>query len=126
MPVTVEFYNPVEENSRPVIGLTDYLIYVEKGEEVNPLSYLKNLKLYTDSYVWDPDEKEFVVDKTVMEDEEPEYEMPAISVDEISIENPVDTSVPGTYEIQYSFRNYDNIKDTSVRLIVVVEEREDK
>ena len=76
--------------------------------------------------MWDPDEKEFVVDKTVMEDEEPEYEMPAISVDEISIENPVDTSVPGTYEIQYSFRNYDNIKDTSVRLIVVVEEREDK
>lgn len=125
LPVTVEFYSASGESGRPVIQLTDYLIYVEEGETVDPLSYLKQLQLYTDVYVWDPDELEFVVD-TGSEDMDSEYETPAISIDEIKISNPVDTSVPGTYEIKYTFQNYDNSRDASVRLIVVVEEREDK
>lgn len=125
MPVTVEFYNASDE-SGVEIQLTDYLIYVKKGTMINPLSYLKQLKLYADVYVWDQYEKKFTIEASEDEDQDSDESYKSISIDNIDIDNPVDTSVPGTYEIQYSLRNYDNNKEASVRLIVVVEEREDR
>ncbi|MGM9929605.1 MAG: hypothetical protein ACI35P_16835 [Bacillus sp. (in: firmicutes)] len=124
MPVTVELYNTADKNSTQVIELTDYLIYVDKGADLDPTSYLKSLKLYTDTYLWDSGKQAFVVDQPLSDDDNnsSEYEIPSIGLDEIDIDNPVDTSVPGTYEIQYCFQNYDAIRDTSIRLIVVVEE----
>ncbi|MGN0292480.1 MAG: hypothetical protein ACI4D3_00590 [Lachnospiraceae bacterium] len=127
MPVTVEFYSS-SGTSDPAIQLTDYLIYVKKGKKVNPLSYLKQIKVYSDTYVWDQDEEEFVSGASEDEeyDEYGEETRETIGIDKIKIDNPVDTSVPGTYEIQYSLQDYDKIESSSVYLIVVVEEREDK
>ena len=124
MPVTVVLYTAQDRNSTQVIELTDYLIYVKKGTSVNPLSYLKSLKLYTDTYTWNARKKKFIAEQalTGSADDQPEYETPAIDISEIDIDNPVNTSIPGTYEIQYHFQNYDNATDTAVRLIVVVEE----
>lgn len=131
IPVTVEYYNSTE-TSASALELTDYLIYVEEGDEVDPLSYLKTLTIYTDVYEWDQNEEQFVYQGTAgaVEDDQEEsdddsYDHPSIGSEEIQIENPVDTSEPGTYEIEYSFQNYDNTRRTSVRLVVIVEEREE-
>lgn len=118
LPVTVEFYSS-SGGADPAIQLTDYLIYVKKGEKVNPLSYIKQLIVNSDVYVWNQDGEEFTSVPSADEETGKTF-----SADKVKIDNPVDTSVPGTYEIQYSLQNDD--ENSSVYLIVVVEGQEDK
>ena len=134
LPVTVEFYDTTSRNNMEVIELTDYLIYVTKDSRVDPLSYLKSLTIYSDTYIWNARKKKFMADQTSADsvmhppENDPLTNDPledtnsSIDISKMDIYNPVDTSVPGVYEIQYTLKNYETFADASVRLIVVVEE----
>lgn len=108
MPVTVELYDYSAEVMRPQILLSKYLIYVKKGQQVNPEEYLQGVKIRNQEYYWESEQTEM-------------EEMPPVSKSEVVIENTVDYNTPGTYEIQYIVDDGDGNLGT-VRLIVVVEE----
>ncbi len=117
LPVTVRFYSASEGSDTPQLTLTDYLIYAEQGADVDPEDYLDTITLGYDTYSWDPAENAFV------SDEEAEDEDTAVIYrSSLKIDNPVDTSTPGTYEITYSYTDNDSGQTGTVRLIVVAEE----
>lgn len=43
LPVTVQIYDPVAEQQKPQIELTDYLIYVPVGSSVDPAGYVQEI-----------------------------------------------------------------------------------
>lgn len=116
LPVTVRFYNASDEASAPQLTLTDYLIYVQPGETVDPEDYLDTLTVGRTAYSWRADQSAFVE-----EDVEAEEEAAVIHRYSVKIDDPVDTSAPGVYEITYSYTDSDEVTGT-VRLVVVVEE----
>ena len=59
-----------------LVDLTEYIVYVDEGEDFDPLDYVKRVRDY---------------DYTVMD------------VSNLAIESNVDTSVPGNYEVSYTF-----------------------
>ncbi len=77
----------------PVITLSDYLIYVEKGDKVNPSEYFKGVTLGGKKY--------------------------NTRYSELNVVNEVDTSMPGLYTISYSITLRGYKGDTE--LLVVVE-----
>lgn len=112
IPVTVEFYN-TGETGRPELGLTDYLIYIDRGQKIDPLDYLDSITIFSRQYDWKPSFEHFEMRGGGVED--------IILGSSIQIINPLDSSVPGVYEIQYSYTSAEGYKG-SVRLIVIVEE----
>lgn len=116
IPVTVEVYNAADNQARPKLGLSNYLVYVPAGGgSVNPESYLKSLTIGPTSYTYDPIRRCFIRDGTSYSQDT------AISFNALRITNPVDTSVPGVYEITYRYTGANSLQET-VRLIVIVEE----
>ena len=59
-----------------LVELTEYIVYVDEGEDFDPQDYVKHVRDY---------------DYTVMD------------VSDLTIESNVDTSVPGNYEVSYTF-----------------------
>ena len=91
LPVTVEFYNSGDEISGPQIELHSYLVYIKVGQAVNPSAYIKDVSSY------------------------------GLEISNLNIENAVNSSEPGVYEVVY--RAVDSEGQTgTARLIVVVEE----
>ncbi|MDY3766154.1 MAG: bacterial Ig-like domain-containing protein [Lachnospiraceae bacterium] len=82
------------DEEAPQIVLNSYLVYLKKGEELNPEQYLKK--------VVEPDESEG-------------------NLDDVQIENGVDTSKEGIYEVTYTYES-PNGKSTVSYLIVAVTE----
>lgn len=107
MSVTVELCDYSAMNMKPQILLSQYLVYVGKGQEINPTEYLQGIEMRNKEYYWESEQ-------TGMKD------TPPISKDEVVIENKVDYNTPGTYEIQYTADEGEG-NAGSVRLIVVVE-----
>lgn len=117
LPVTVRFYSASEEASAPQLTLSDYLIYVEQGADVDPVDYLNTITLDYNTYSWDSTENAFVLDGKA---EGSETEV--IYRSSLKINDSVDTSTPGAYEITYSYTDSDSDQTGTVRLVVVVEE----
>lgn len=92
LPVTVEFYNEETASiSRP--ELSKYLIYLEKGKSFNPEKYIEGITGYAGG----------------------------LTTSDIKIKNPVKSSEPGVYEVEYQLK--DSEKRVGItRLIVIVEE----
>ncbi len=124
LPVTVRFYNASEEINTPQLTLTDYIIYVDEGEKVDPEDYLDTITVENETYAWDSGSDRFLSEEASSEGDEAGYESETSSIarSAIQIDNPTDTSVPGTYEITYSYIDDDSELTGLVRLIVVVEE----
>lgn len=101
LPVTVEFYDPAEDNAVPKVELSDYLIYVKTGDQINPMDYVTGI--IEGGTFWE------------MDDRNNPY-----GSDNIEIANPVDTSVPGIYEISYAIPT-EEAYQPKIRLIVIVE-----
>lgn len=104
LPVTVTYYETADDNSCPKVLLSEYLIYVKTGTSINPKSYIDGITVGSMNYTRDDLELEDAV----------------YTQDDIHINNPVDTSTPGTYEIVYSMENEEGNR-SEVRLIVIVE-----
>lgn len=108
LPMTVEFFDPSEENSFPRVLLSEYMIYLKAGDDFKPNHYIEGIQYLGREY--DLEELE--------EFQEDEFEY---SLDDIEIYNPVDTKTPGIYEVVYSITGDDN-KKSNIRLVVIVEE----
>lgn len=105
LPVTVELYTTLSDNQCPKVILSDYLIYIQKGTQIDPASYIESVML--DHQSWSMD---------TLSDETP------YTKNDIQIQNPVDPTTPGTYEIVYTMENSKLEQQSQIRLIVIVEE----
>lgn len=101
LPVTLETYDPAEDNGAPRVELSEYLIYVSAGSQVNPMGYVAGISIH--STLWELGEAGN-----------------PYGAEDIEVTNPVDTSVPGVYEIGYRIPTEETYQPT-IRLIVVVE-----
>lgn len=106
IPVTAEFYDAAQESMRPGILLSEYLVYTKKGQTINPLQYLKGLKIRNQEYYWEAQNWE---------------QRPSVGKERVKISNNVDYNTPGVYEIIYTVDTV-NSYTGSVRQIVIVEE----
>ena len=107
-------------NLGPVITLTDYLIYLEKGDSFDPVDYLDTIKF---NRVYDIVEGEGNYDM----DPQPEDERIVVGSHYIDIDSTVDTDIPGNYTVTYSRTEDAGNQDTvtgSVQLIVIVTEED--
>ena len=117
LPVTVEIYNSSERSRKPNIVLSDYLVYVEKDAAFNARSYIEEVYYGNRSYEKEADGLLHYSGSAYYSNTMPE----TISYSEFDIENPVDTSVPGVYEVVYSY-SWEESDPGTTRLIVVVTE----
>lgn len=121
VPLTIEYINPAEERTRPVIALTNYLIYVKAGTQVNPEAYLKSLTLDGSEYIYDLVHDVFIRKGNT-------YQQAMNSVDKdlliplsaLRISDPAAYGTPGAYEIEYQCTSAAGVPGT-VRLVVIVE-----
>ena len=105
-------------NRGPHITLTDYLIYLKKGDSFNPDEYLETIKL---NRIYDIVQGEGNYDM----ESRPEGERIVVGSNYIDIDNKVNTDIPGYYTVTYSRTVDDGNQNTitgSVQLIVIVTE----
>lgn len=120
LPLQVEIYEDSyeEQTLRPSIALTEYIVYLEQGSELNTDFYLdhvddKGRKIIDFNRAEDDEEDE--EEAVVME------ESSVISISDIPVESDVDTNVPGVYSVVYSYTSETTGYDCNARLTVVVE-----
>lgn len=125
LPVTFKVldYNSDEETIRPSIELTDYIVYLKKGEQIHPTDYLKYLYVNRMSYK--------LLDSDQIEITEDTYESgfgysdsakgTFMLKDAITYTSDVDSDVPGIYTICYSYRHPTEGVLGSTELMVIVE-----
>lgn len=101
LPLTVEYYDIAEDNAAPKVALSEYLIYVNAGDQINPMDYVTGI--IEGGAIWEMGEKNN-----------------PYSADDIEVTNPADTSVPGVYEITYTIPTEETYQP-KIRLIVIVE-----
>ena len=101
LPVTVTLYDSGDQRTNTQILLTDYLIYMKKGEHPDWKSYLKGLVQNGNEQDWDSENA------------------PDTDKNSIQIHDPADTETPGVYEMEYSLDR--NGAAGNVHLVVVVE-----
>ncbi|MCI7813965.1 MAG: bacterial Ig-like domain-containing protein, partial [Robinsoniella sp.] len=82
------------DEEAPQIVLNSYLVYLKKGEELNPEQYLKK--------VVEPDESEG-------------------NLDDVQIGNGVDTSKEGVYEVTYTYESPNGKSMVSYLIVAVTE-----
>ena len=116
LPVTVDIYDSSDYSRQPHILLSDYLIYVEKDTGFYPENYIEEVYYGSQSYLKEEDgELHYQGDLS-------NSSLPyTLSFNQIEVENPVDTSVPGVYEVTYRY-SWGSSDTGSTRLIVVVTE----
>ena len=122
LPVTVTIYDYTEEYRNPRIKLTDYLIYVKQGQEINYYDYIENVTYGSRTYALTDERGTFMVDTSDMSKEELESfaeEEPAVNKDLFDITDQADTSIPGVYEVNYAIDGMDRDRGT-MKLVVVV------
>ena len=124
LPITFEVYDAAseEELARPQLVLTDYIVYLKKGETFHPEDYLEGMVLDNVGYFFL--ENEELTKEGVQEldygysNEEYQHFFPKSAVE---IKNDVDTEKPGTYQVRYSFQHSEDEPKSSIELTVVVE-----
>lgn len=93
--VTVDLYSPSHYNRGTRLLLSQYLIYLERGAQFDPWAYVAGMEKY---------EEAIPLDRRL-----------------VRISNPVDTSYPGVYEVQYTVMEEESENTTQIRLVVIVE-----
>lgn len=118
LPVTIEIYDASSKYRMPQIGLTDYIVYVERGSDFDEEEYIDSITISGTEYMpvesggtygqrWLPADN---TDKTV------DYSL-------VEIDSDVDTEVTGCYTAVYTFEDTVNGSGTGMgRLYVVVTE----
>ena len=124
LPVTVTIYDPAIEKDFPKIFLRKYLIYTEKGREVDLLGNIESITYSGKEYAATSGRGTYGVDTSEMTREEISdfnAEDPTVSLAKFTVSEDIDYNTPGVYEVKYSINSPENDKG-SVRLIVIVEE----
>lgn len=117
LPVTVEMCERSDYVSRPQIGLSDYIVYTERGNKLDPASYLEKVMIGEQEYAL-TDESE-----TYGAEEDQGYH--TVNRSRIEISDKVNYNKAGVYEITYAMSSLEGSKGKT-RLIVVVEDSESK
>ncbi|MDO4978213.1 MAG: hypothetical protein Q4E53_13250 [Eubacteriales bacterium] len=100
--------------SRASITLSDYLVYVKKGKNIDPWKYVDGITIGNRTYVRDGDR---LVPENELESHADSYSK-TIEESDVKIKNPVKIKKPGCYEIKYSYK--EDEEKTSVYLVVIV------
>lgn len=113
----VEIYNPSDENRNPQFTLSEYLVYTEPGQKLDPWEYVESITVNGIQYERSG---------SVLRDPKPRdnQKLVSISKGDVKIEDDVDYNTPGSYEIVYRYTDPDDAeeKEGHIRLIVVVSE----
>ena len=116
LPVTIEIYDASVQYRRPQLKLTDYVVYIEKGEYFDEEEYLSAITINGTEYSM-TDEAGTYGAQYLSQDETEK----TIGYDRVEIESDVDTDVSGYYEVEYSFEDTEENTGTGhARLYVVV------
>ena len=107
---------------KPLIYLSEYLVYVKAGSKINPKQYLSYVKIDQTTY-------EVVESSVFYEEDTQEYNYGYsnskndcfVTKDMIQIKNNVNTEEPGVYKITYSMKHPAETAIGTTDLIVVVE-----
>lgn len=112
---TVQVCNASEEVKKPIIRLTQYMVYTTPDVTLDPIEYVREFSLENQKYVKGED--------GVFRISAPAegQEVTEIRPEDIAIVDETDYSVPGSYQITYSYTDAGG-KEGNVRLIVVVSE----
>lgn len=114
LPVSVEFYTDSYEERlyRPNIYLKEYIVYLNKGDKINPKDYLKQITIGSDVYVFDEND---------LPAEGEEMNMAGVlDRSQVKVQSDVRTKEEGIYTVNYSYTTDDDHIGTA-QLIVVVE-----
>ncbi len=95
LPLTIQIYNRTEYNRGTTLELSDYLVYVPRYAPFDPRYYILGMQRYGESI--------------------------PLALGQVQISNPVDTAVPGVYEVLYTVSDESNDIVTRLRLPVIVE-----
>lgn len=117
LPVTVTFYEGSQSANTPQIALTEYLVYVGAGEEVDASSYLDTVTIGDTVYTLDAEQAAFVPDE-----ESAENGAEAIPLSEVTVEGQADTETAGVSELTYSYTDSSTELTGTARLVIVAEE----
>ncbi len=123
LPVIIRVYEKTTESVLPQIALKEYLVYTHVGETLDPHDYIKSVTYNGVEYNVTSGEGTFAIDTSEMTpDEKAEFIKldPEVNIDKFNIEDSVDYSTPGTYEIKYTIDTL-NGERGYVYLVVVVE-----
>lgn len=117
---TVEIYDPKEEGKKPAIMLNDYLVYADRGSQINPWDYVESIRLNGREFMREEDGvlRNHDYDSQAAQDLQVRT---AITEAEVAVEGIVDYNTPGFYEIVFTFEANES-EAGSVRLVVVVSE----
>lgn len=127
LPVQITIYDVAEVNETPRIVLSDYLIYIKPGENLDPKSYLQSVSWHGTEYSLTEGRGTFDIDTSEMDSEtlsayrEELQSSPSVSYAKFAIQEQVDYQTPGVYRIDYLLED-ENENVGEVNLIVVVEE----
>lgn len=122
LPVTVTLYDAAKSFVRPYIELTEYLIYVEKGNVIDPWLYVKGATYRGRTY--NPARHSDGSCLFVQDMSDGGSTAVPTYLTSVEVINEMDANTPGVYEITYKVTvGIDDDKETGVmRLIVVVTE----
>ncbi|MCD8020637.1 MAG: hypothetical protein LUF92_13985 [Clostridiales bacterium] len=115
LPATIEIYDTKEEANKPQIELSKYLVYTKKKEELDLWDYVESITMNNLEFVRD-DEGVLRVSEDTYVSEDTDT---SIYESEVTIEENIDYTTSGTYEVTYEIKDEDDEKG-SIRLIVVV------
>lgn len=113
LPVTVQIYQSADESQKPKIILSQYLIYIEQGQQIDPWDYVQKIIIRGKEYV--KGEDGMLRDSDTMED----HEKTIITKGDVQVTGNIDEDTPGTYEILFQMSDGSQ-EPGSVRLAVVV------
>lgn len=113
LPVTVEIYDPAEENKKPRLNLSQYIAYTSAGVPLNPWDFVQSVVTGGTEYVRGED--------GILYDSQPNSgrERESVTPEEVEIIQNVDYNTAGVYEVVYRFTP-ENGSTGQVRLIVCV------
>ena len=115
LPVTIEIYDETARAGLPQIKLKEYVVYLEQGAQWNPQQYLDSVVIGG---------SKFDVAVTGGETAPAQAAGNVIDAGRINVTGNVNTTIPGNYEVIYTYEDAENGTGTgSVRLYVVVTER---
>jgi hypothetical protein len=115
LPVTIEIYDETARAGLPQIKLKEYVVYLEQGAQWNPQQYLDSVVIGG---------SKFDVATAGGETAPAQAAGNVIDAGRINVTGTVNTTVPGNYEVIYTYEDAENGTGTgSVRLYVVVTER---
>lgn len=123
LPVTIRIYEKAKESALPQIMLSQYLVYTNVGEKIDPYAYLRTVVYSGVEYVVTYGEGTFAIDTSDWTPEEKKAFQkldPAVDIHRFNITDSVDYSTPGSYEIKYTIDTLTGERGY-VYLIVVVE-----